>query len=330
MPETKTSPQSAGRRFQIGITHHPSHFVPDLAEAEQFFKRVFGRDSLSIDEVLERVAYVNPDFPRTYAAYTLIAEVFFDSLDPERLVFGGKKFSDVRHELPHLETLGWYVDGQAEAYRALRSHGYTILNTIGQEQTGAMPTGPNDPAPFFTVREETGMIYEFYPAMVFPCDPRTEPEWVIPPASQGDPLGIECCSHHTFLTDQPERARTILGDILGGAIFHEGRDEMLGANSIYIQLGDSVLEFATPEPGTPAYEDWVVDAPNDTYHSITWKVGDLARAEEHLQAQAVQIAKRSDDAFVTAPATSLGIPWGFSNVLVPNDPRGGARAVNHE
>ena len=222
MPETKTSAQAADRKFRVGITHHPGHFVPDLAEAEEFFRRVFGRASFSIDEVLDRVDYVNPDFPRSYSIYTPIADVLFDSIDPERLVFAGRNFSEVRHPVPHLENLGWYAEGQADAYRALKRKGLTIVNSIGEVQERAQPTGPNEPAPFATVRDEIGMVYEFYPAMVFPCDPRTEPGWVLPPVSDDDPLGIERCSHHTFLTDQPERAIGILGDILGGETFPRG------------------------------------------------------------------------------------------------------------
>jgi catechol 2,3-dioxygenase-like lactoylglutathione lyase family enzyme len=326
MPETTTTAQATDRGFRVGITHHPGHFVPDLAEAEEFFQRVFGRRSLSIDEVLDRVAYVNPDFPRTYSIYTSIADVFFDSIDPKRLLFAGRNFSDVRHDVPHLETMGWYVEGHTEAYRALKSHGFTITSSIGEVQDRALPTGPNDPAPFFTVRQDAGMIYDFYPAMVFPCDPRTEPGWVLPPVSDDDPLGIVRCSHHTFLSAQPERATRILVDILGGEIFHAGQSELLGVNGTYIRFGDSNLEFATPQEGTAAYEDWAVDAPNDTYHSITWTVADLERAENHLEAQGVRIAERATDGFITDPATSLGIPWGFTGSVLPGDPRGAINA----
>jgi hypothetical protein len=88
-----------------------------------------------------------------------------------------------------------------------------------------------------------------------------------------------------------------------------------------VSLADSILEYAVPDAGTEADADWVEDEPNDTYHSITWKVADLERAERHLQAQGVRIQLRSDDTLVTDPATSLGIPWGFTSKLTPGDPR---------
>ena len=324
-----------GRRFRVGITAHPAHNVTNLMEAGQFFAEVFGRPSISVEEVLNRVPHMHPDFPREYASFTLIADIFFDSIDPSRLVMpfaspdpsrlvikdGNNFLAEARHPAPHLERLGWFVSGHVDAFRALRSGGFTIRNTIGEIQDGSLPTGPNDPAPFFTVPEETGVIYEFYPATGFPCDPRTESGWTLPRVSEDDPLGIERCSHHTFLTDQPARPRNILVDILGGKALGEGRNRLLGTDSTYLRLGDSTLEFAVPDKGTPAHQDWVVDAPNDTYHSITWKVTDLERTERHLEQHGVGIRSRTADSVVTDPRTSLGIPWGFCESLVPGDPR---------
>lgn len=171
-----------------------------------------------------------------------------------------------------------------------------------------------------SLRTETGLRYEFYPAMVFPCDPRTEADWEVPPVSEDDPLGIERCSHHKILTDQPGRAIAILG-LLGGEIIHEGPNLMLDATRTYVRIDDCTLELAAPGAGTAAYTDWVLDAPNDAYHSITWKVADLERAEHHLESQAIRIARRTAKALLTDPPTSLDIPWGFSDALIPGDPR---------
>jgi hypothetical protein len=123
------------------------------------------------------------------------------------------------------------------------------------------------------------------------------------------------------LTAQPERALRLVVDVLGGDIAHEGRNELLGTTSTYVFLGDSVLEYAIPDEGTAAHADWAQGDPNDTYHSITWKVADLERVERHLGEQGVRIRSRSDDAIVTDPDTSLGIPWGFTTTLTPGDPR---------
>ena len=61
----------------------------------------------------------------------------------------------------------------------------------------------------------------------------------------------------------------------------KGRDELRGTTGTYVNLADSILEYAVPEPGRLAHADWLKDEPNDTYHAITWKVADLDRAERH-------------------------------------------------
>jgi catechol 2,3-dioxygenase-like lactoylglutathione lyase family enzyme len=174
---------------------------------------------------------------------------------------------------------------------------------------------------YFTRPEDVGLRYEFLPTIPFPLDPRIAPDWSVPPLSDEDPLGIECCSHHTVLTARPERALRLIVEVLGGNVVHQGRDGIRGTTGTFISLADSILEYAVPDAGTEAHADWAKDEPNDTYHSITWKVADLERAERHLLAQGVRIQMRSDDTLVTDPATSLGIPWGFTSSLTPGDPR---------
>lgn len=168
---------------------------------------------------------------------------------------------------------------------------------------------------YFTVPDDAGLRYEFLPPIPFPLDPRIKPDWVVPPVTDADPLGIERCSHHTVLTDQPARALRLVVDVLGGSVVREGRNELLGATSAFVRLADSILEYATPDDGTLAHADWATNAPNDTYHSVTWKVVDLDRVSRHLDAQGVQIRTRTDDTIITDPATSLGVPWGFTTAV---------------
>ena len=269
---------------------------------------------------------VRSDWPTDHAIYTLIGDTFFATIDPTRFVIDGVQHYPTAAR-PHLRDFGWSVEGHADAYRALRRQGFRAANSLGEIGDGdEPPRGPNDPAPFVTLQEETGLSYQFFPAGRFPGDPRTEPGWVVPPASEDDPLGIERCSHHTILTGRPERALKVYVDALGAEIVHEGRDDLRRATSTFLHVGGSTLEYAVPDAGSLAYADWLTGDPNDIYHAITWKVADLERAEKHLEAQAVTILMRSADTIVTDPTTSLGIPWGFSSALVPGDPRATAPA----
>jgi catechol 2,3-dioxygenase-like lactoylglutathione lyase family enzyme len=307
--------------FRVTMMYHPSHHVPDLEEAEDWFERVFGRPSTRLAS-MTRDAPPRPGYPSDYSTFTPISDVLFDTIDPKRYVLlGVQRYATV--EQPHLKAFGWYLEGIADVYRELKRYGIGVTSQLDELADGDdPPTAASSPMPlYFSLPEDAGLRYEFFPAIPFPLDPRIAPGWTVPPVSDDDPLGIERCSHHTVLTGRPERALRLVVDVLGGDIVHEGRDELRGTTGTYVDLGGSILEYAVPDVGTPAHSDWAKDDPNDTYHAITWKVADLERAERHLQAQGVGIQMRSDDAIVTDPATSLGIPWGFTSTLVPGDPR---------
>jgi catechol 2,3-dioxygenase-like lactoylglutathione lyase family enzyme len=311
------------RPFGVTMLYHPSHHVPDLAEAEAFFERVFARPSTPLAS-MTRGAPTRDGYPVDYSTFTFIGDVLFDTIDPKRYVLlGVQRYQTV--DRPHLKGFGWYVDGIAETYREFRRHGFEIVSQLDEIATGDdPPTAAGSPMPlYFTVPADAGLRYEFLPPIPFPLDPRTDEGWVLPPVSADDPLGIERCSHHTVLTDQPQRALELVVDVLGGDIVYEGRNEVLGASSTCVRLADAVLEYAVPDAGTDAHADWAKDAPNDTYHSITWKVADLQRVERHLRASGVRIRTRTDDVIVTDPATSLGVPWGFTTAGPPGaDPPG--------
>lgn len=302
------------RGFHIKMMFHPSHHVTDLRGAESWFARVFGVPSTPIETLLSGAA--RPGYPTDYSTFTFIRDVLMDSVDPKRYVINGKQmYKSI--DGPHLKNLGWYVEGLPEVYRAFRRNGFGVHNQLEElVETDDAPTSM-----FFSVAEETGIRYQFFETTTFPLDPRTEPGWELAPVSETDPLGIERCSHHTILTDQPERALELVVGVLGGEVIHQGRDLPRGTTSTYVDIGASTLEYAVPDEGTAAHEDWATDAPRDTYHAITWKVADLDRARRHLEAQGVGIRFRSDDTIITDPATSLGIAWGFTSASTPGDPR---------
>ena len=309
------------RDFRVVMMYHPSHHVTDLADAEAFFQEVFGRSSTPLS-TLSRDTPPREGHPTDYSTFTPIQDVLFDTIDPKRYVLLGKQRYPTVTE-PHLKGFGWYVEGMPELYRALRHADITIIDQVDEIAVGdEMPTAAGSPMPlFFSVPENVGLRYEFFPLIAFPLDPRVAPDWQLAPPSDGDALGIERCSHHTVLTSDPHRALRLVVDVLGGEIIHEGRDEVVGARATFVFLGDGVLEYAEPDRGTFAHADLQRDLPNDTYHAITWKVADLDRVERRLAAKGIGIRQRTDTALVTDPATSLGVPWAFSTSLVPGDPR---------
>ena len=307
--------------FRFTMMYHPSHHVPDLAEAEEWFARVFGCESTPLASMMRQAPSRN-GYPTDYSTFTPIRDVLFDTIDPKRYVLLGKqRYKTV--DTPHLKGFGWYIEGMPGVYLAMKDAGFTSVNQVDELAEGdETPTASGSPMPlFFSVPDDAGLRFEFFPAIPFPLDPRVADDWTLPPVADDDPLGIDRCSHHTVLTDRPARALRLLVDTLGAEIVHTGRNELLGADSTYLHFADSILEYAVPDAGTEAHADWSLDAPNDTYHAITWKVIDLDRAERHLSAQGVAIRARSADTIITEPATSLGVPWGFTTTLTPGDPR---------
>jgi hypothetical protein len=307
--------------FRITRMYHPSFHAPDLGEVEDWFARVFGRGSTNISETFK--GRETGSYPTTYSTFTPIADVLMDTIAPTLYVLNGvQQYASV--DKPHLKTIGWFAEGAEEAYRSLRRAGVGMVDQYGKPAegddaprsagSGAMPI-------YFTTPESAGLRHEFLPDFPFALDPRNAPGWTLPPASPDDPVGIERGAFHTLLTDNPQRALHTLVDALGGTVIHAGRDEMIGAAATCVFLGDSVLQIAVPDQGTAAYADWAATAPDDTYHSVTWKVADLERTADQLKSQGVGIRSRTGDTLVTDPETSIGVPWGFTTRLVPGDPR---------
>lgn len=305
--------------FRAMRLFHPTVQVPDLAEAEDWFLRAFGRESTSLSAILPST----PEYPTEYSTFTVIRDVLIDSIDPKlHFVAGKQRYPAV--QTPALKGIGWYVDGMTECYRELRRQGIRCMDLSNNVAEGEDP--PLSPGggvmTYFTVADDAGLQYQFFREGPFPLDPRATPGWILPPIETDDPLRIEHCSHHTILTRQPERALKFAVDALGGSIVHQGRNELLGTSSVYVALADGLLEYAVPDRGTRACADLDAHAPYDSYYTMTWKVEDLGQVERHLAEIGVSIGERTDETIIARSDTSLGVPWGFTTGLIPGDPRG--------
>lgn len=302
--------------FRVHMLYHPTIHVPSLAEAEDFYARVFGRPSTNF-----AVAMPDPPAPGHsvgYSTFTSISDVVIDSLEPRLYLTGGvQRYPDV--DSPQLKTTGWFVKGVGEVYKKARSSGFRLVDAHDAILEADEWTG--GPSPFYALPDDAGLRYQFFEMFPFPLDPRVNEEWTIPRVDDDDPLGIEHASHHTILTSHPERALELTVGVLGGDVIHTGRDDLRGLTGSYVRIADAIFHFATPEPGSASVADAARNEPRDTYHAITWKVVDLERAAKHLEHAGVGIAHRDDTALVTDPATSLGVPWGFTTYSLPGDVR---------
>lgn len=308
----------ADQRARVLMMFHPTEHVTDLDEAEEFYQRVFGQQSIRLSSVMS--APPQPGHATDYSTFTLVREVLFDSLDPKRYVTDGvQRYPDI--ERAHLKTLGWYVADPAAVFAALKRHGIRVTNGKGEVVDGDEPPKSGALTSFHALPADAGIRYHFFPPFPFPADPRQETGWTLSSPSPDDPLGLEFCAHHVILTERPERALKLVVDVLGGEIIHTGHDELRGITGSYVRLGDAVLYYAVPDPGTAAHRDLAANGPDDVYHAVTWKVTDLERAERRLESVGVQVQARSQDTIITDPSSSLGIPWGFTTAAIPGDAR---------
>ncbi|KAF5556066.1 hypothetical protein FNAPI_5857 [Fusarium napiforme] len=312
--------------FKLVKLYHPSHRVPDLAEAERFFRVIFGLESVWRKDLFSKPNPKFPTYPTDYCIFTTIADVFFDCIDPKKYVIDGiQRYETIQH--PHLHGFGWGVEGIDEIYSLMQRAGFATTDQANR------PSDPmkcpvasfNDSKLFYTTPQSSGVRLEFYSVeSIGWYDPRKSPSWKLLPSVGKGCMGIQFCSHHTILTADMGRALKLYRDTLGGRVIHEEKSTLRGTESVFVALADSIFELAVPDsPSSYAWVDYESrkDSETDVYHALTWKVIDLEAVVSHLETQGVKIIAQHNGMVVVDPADGIGIPWGFSAKLVPGDDR---------
>lgn len=298
--------------------------VTDLEACEKFFQDVFNLESIPVEANLPPKEEC-PTYPRDYSILTMIREVMFDCVDPTKYIVEGRQSLEDVDSPGHLLCFGLAVDGADEIYKVCLENGIRCTDQAGRLGMRRKPpiTGFKNATLFYTLPESAGLRYQIYPQdATGPPDQRGNPGWVLPPVSKTDPLCIEFCSHHTILSLNPAKALNFLVGILKGKIIHQGSNELLQTNSTYISLGDGIYEVAVPTCATSfAAEDVKWNKPFDTYHSLTWKVQDLAKVRKHLEAKNIPLLMQNNHMVITDPKYTIGVPWGFTDQKVPGDLR---------
>jgi catechol 2,3-dioxygenase-like lactoylglutathione lyase family enzyme len=311
------------RPLQVKFSFHPTFNVPTLEEAESFFQRVFNQPSALMVTVRDK-ARLKPGEPAGYSKFVMIRDLLLDYVCPALHTSqnGRQFFPDV--DAPVLMNVGWYTDDITQTFRALRAAGIPLVSQAGEPAEGDEPPNvsqsPSAMKMFFTPADRVGLRYQFIPVFPMEHDPRLTPGWALPPVSKDDPLQIKHLSHHTILTEDPQRAVRFM-QAIGGTVLFEGRDEQRAVSGPYVHLADAIYHYATPDAGTEAAAALATRTPADKYYAFTFNVTDLDRVAAHLDHAGVKIQSRTADTIVTDPATSLQTPWGFTTARVPGDTR---------
>lgn len=306
--------------IKLNRIYHPSYRTNDLEATEEFFRRVFGRHSLPRASLIMAGIIRQPEkYPSDYCTFTPLADVYFDSLDPQKYVWEGRQPYPSTSE-PYLDGYGWAVESDMrELAETLRAHGIRLTDQWNNVVEGnEIPSASFKPtALFWTLQEDTGLRYEFYPVTsIQSYDPRALPGWELPDVSRDDPLAIRRSSHHTVLTANITRAKGFFVDVLGGEVVDESFNPAWHSQSTFVRLANDVHELAVidPDSDVPTAGALRRRLPLDSYHAISFLVADLEKATRHLEASGVGLQWRSRTGIVTDPQTSIGVTWGFYSV----------------
>ncbi len=313
---------------KVTANFHPTlTAMGQLDEVHAWFERVFARP---IDG--PSAAYLIPGYSDDYCFTMLLQEVYFDVMDPSRFSSSNNPPPPAGTP-PFLSLQAFYLEDLAPLIATAASQGLILRDIRGNHmKAGDEPTPIPHGAMVLTDPDQVGYIYELFAVGRTPkhshwgtdVDARFLPGWRIPPVSPDDPLALEYCASHTLLTDNPERTRHLLVDVLGGTVIHQGNNPALAAHSLFVALGDGVYEIAQPLDQGLARQT-LANHPGGTqdfYSGITFKTADLAKARAHLGAQGVALAVDEPDLIITDASQSAGVHWGFTDKAIPGDVRG--------
>jgi catechol 2,3-dioxygenase-like lactoylglutathione lyase family enzyme len=304
---------------RVPALYHPTLAVHDLEAARTWFSRVFELPTLRWEETLD-LAKLEPDYPVNYSFFMFITDFHFVVLCPELHARGALAGQSRYRDVPDgMIGIGWYTDDAVALFDRLARFGFP-----SHDQKGRL-IGPNNPPVSsiakdilvgFTFPEQAGMRHEFeelgdehHEFYSREADPRLRPGWTRPGVATDDPLRIVRSSHHTIVTADLARALRLYVDAAGGTVPAERPNRELAAMSTFVELGDSVVEFAVPDPGSPLLA--VVADEQDHYTEISLQVADLDTVDAHLRSVGLTPQRLGDDMVTIEPGEAFGMRWRF-------------------
>ncbi|GAA4232740.1 catechol 2,3-dioxygenase-like lactoylglutathione lyase family enzyme [Streptosporangium album] len=283
--------------FKIGKFFHAIHVVADLDRADIWYDQIFGgrrfyRGHLPVE--------------KRDASLLVIADFCVEPMMSSRVPGAertpvGRFYSRFGQRL---HSLAWYVTDLPSLYERLRSAGIRVTGPGGTD----METG-DFPGSLYTHPRDSHSLIEFVDMASLNGalrDPRLDPAYS--PAYWRDehPLGIERVSHMTVVVRDLHRATSFYAGTLDGDVVGHSDRTPAGTRSVYVAVGeDSIIELARPHSDDSlAGRDLAENG--EIMHSVTFKVRDLAAAEQHLAANGVRIAERQGDDVVLHPDDCFG------------------------
>lgn len=299
----------------VGAMFHVVHVSNNLAQLVTWYRSVFGSQCFmqpSYSEVEQREASLE-----------LIGDDYVvEPMTPPRT----EGWEDtnigrfVRRYGPHLHSIAWYAPEVGNLYERLRAHGVRVNGGGGAPLEGppqgqfqpiyAHPRDAHCQLEFLSVGDEGYMR----------TDPRHDANFSARYWREEQPLGIQRTSHITVVVRDLDKPSTLYAEAIGGDRIHEGASDVYGTRSVYFAVGpQSVIELATPSGPGLAADD--LEKNGEIIHAVTFRVRDLAAAEEHVRSLGIRPIEQTDEAFTLHPEDAHGAVLRFTTADVPNDPR---------
>jgi catechol 2,3-dioxygenase-like lactoylglutathione lyase family enzyme len=293
--------------FEIGKLFHLTHVVTDLDAVDRWYDEVFA---------VERFYHGYEKLAGRVASLIAIGDVILEPMMPADVEDlrnpSVKRFHDRFGS--HFHSIAWYVDDVEAISTPLAEHGLRLYNIVGKQ---VQP--PHGMTAVWTHPKETFGQLEFAVYGDFIKDPRFRDKWSTERWRE-HPLGIEGASHIGVTVSDLAAAKRLYCDILGGTAIHEevveGRNE-----STFVAVGeDTVVELIRPQSSaTLAGQD--LERNGDGIHSLIFKTSDLAKAHDFLVAKGLPPEDDGRDGVVLGPDQAFGMVVGFTERVLPNDPR---------
>ena len=293
--------------FKIGKLFHLTHVVDDLEAVDEWYDDVFS---------VTRFYNGYEELAGRNASLIAIGDVIMEPMMPARVEPlknpSVKKFHDRFGQ--HFHSIAWYVDDVEAISARLNEKSLRLYNIVGKPVAPPYKT-----AAIWTHPRQTHGQLEFALSGDYIADPRLVSDWSNDPWRQ-HPLGIERASHIGVVVRDLSAAKRLYCDVLGETLIHE---EQVGGrkHSAFVAVGeDTIVELIQPlSPTSP--EGRELEQNGEGIYSLIFKTADLGQAQAFLKSKQ-QLPEEDDaDTIIVGPDQAFGMVVGFTQRMLPNDPR---------
>jgi catechol 2,3-dioxygenase-like lactoylglutathione lyase family enzyme len=164
----------------------------------------------------------------------------------------------------------------------------------------------------FTWRRPVSGADEFAARGGRDIDPRYQPGWSSGWWAEHHSLGIERLAYLSIITSDPDQARSIYVDVLGGEVLRESTSSLTATDDVFVKVGtQTVIQLSHPHDA-PSLARSDLDTNGSMLHAVAFQVADLDAAERHLRHKGIGVLGRDEHTIVADPADTFGAPYRFT------------------